>query len=96
MTDQGDQLIKQALRNKEMMVGHLETWAGGLQQLRDIADNRMPSVADLLTQGAKAPGKKPASSSRPNHGPQRVTIRTNRPVNRAKQRSQNRCLQFRS
>ena len=58
VTDQGDQLLKQALRNKEMMVGHLETWASGLQRLREIADNRMPSVADLLSQGAKAPGKK--------------------------------------
>ncbi len=57
VTDQGDQLLKQALRNKEIMVGHLEIWADGLQRLRDIADNRMPSVADLLSQGAKAPGK---------------------------------------
>lgn len=63
VTDQGDQLLKQALRNKEMMVGHLETWAGGLQRLRDIADNRMPSVADLLKQGAKAPGKKAVSTT---------------------------------
>ena len=63
VTDQGDQLLKQALRNKEMMVGHLETWAGGLQRLRDIADNRMPSVADLLKQGAKAPGKKASATA---------------------------------
>jgi len=63
VTDQGDQLLKQALRNKEMMVGHLETWAGGLQRLRDIAENRMPSVADLLAQGAKAPGKKSAAAN---------------------------------
>lgn len=63
VTDQGDQLLKQALRNKEMMVGHLETWAGALQKLRDIGENRMPSVADLLNQSAKAPGKKPASSN---------------------------------
>jgi hypothetical protein len=63
VTDQGDQLLKQALRNKEMMVGHLETWAGALQKLRNIGENRMPSVADLLTQSAKAPGKKAASST---------------------------------
>ena len=66
VTDQGDQLLKQALRNKEMMVGHLETWAGGLQRLRDIADNRMPSVADLLKQGAKAPGKKATTAAQAN------------------------------
>ncbi len=63
VTDNGDQLLKQALRNKEMMVGHLETWAGALQKLRNIGENRMPSVADMLTQGAKAPGKKASSSS---------------------------------
>jgi len=63
VTDQGDQLLKQALRNKEMMVGHLETWADGLQRLRDIADKRMPSVADLLRQGAKAPGRKPPANA---------------------------------
>lgn len=63
VTDSGDQLLKQALRNKEMMVGHLETWAGALQKLRNIGENRMPSVADMLTQGAKAPGKKSASSA---------------------------------
>ena len=63
VTDQGEQLLKQALRNKEMMVGHLETWANGLQRLRDIADNRMPSVADLLSQGAKAAGKKNAANA---------------------------------
>jgi hypothetical protein len=63
VTDQGDQLLKQALRNKEMLVGHLETWADGLQRLRDIADNRMPSVADLLRQGAQAPGKKSAAAN---------------------------------
>lgn len=75
VTDQGDELLKQALRNKEMMVGHLETWAAGLQKLRNIGENRMPSVADLLTQGAKAPGKKAPSSAQANakSGPQAGT-----------------------
>lgn len=54
---QGDELVRQALRNREMMVGHLETWASGLQQLREIAKNRMPSVSDLLAQGARSSGK---------------------------------------
>ena len=49
VADQGDQLIDQAMRNPEMMVGHLETFAQALKQIRDIAENRMPSVADLLT-----------------------------------------------
>jgi hypothetical protein len=63
VTDQGEQLIKQALRNKEMLVGHLETWAQGLQRLRHIAEHRMPSVADLLGQAARAPGQRAAASS---------------------------------
>ncbi len=60
VTAQGDALIKQALRNPDMLVGHLETWAQALTQLRHIANQRMPNVADLLTAGAKAPGRTPA------------------------------------
>ncbi len=63
VTDQGDQLLKQALRNKEMMVGHLETWAGGLQRLRDIADNRMPSVADPAESGSESSRARKATPS---------------------------------
>lgn len=62
ITSNGDDLLKQALRNKEMMAGHLETWASALQKLRSIGETRMPSVADLLQQSAKAPGKKAASA----------------------------------
>ena len=57
VTDHGEQLIRQAMRNKEMMVGHLETWADSLEALKEIAENRMPNVADLLAAAAKAPGK---------------------------------------
>lgn len=54
VTDHGEQLIKQAMRNKEMMVGHLETWADALEALKDIGENRMPTVADMLASAAKA------------------------------------------
>ncbi len=57
VTDHGEQLIQQALRNEEMMVGHLETWADALEALKEISDNRMPNVADMLAEAAKAPGK---------------------------------------
>ena len=57
VTDHGAALIKQALRNKEMMVGHLETWADSLEALKKIAENRMPNVADMLSSAAKAPSK---------------------------------------
>jgi hypothetical protein len=50
----GEELIKQAMRNPEFGVGHLEKWAEMLQILKDIAGNRMPSVADLLKQAAQA------------------------------------------
>lgn len=77
VTDHGEQLIKQAMRNKEMLVGHLETWADALEALKEIGENRMPSVADMLAAAAKAPGKgkpgkpgsgKPKSKSGPMAG----------------------------
>jgi hypothetical protein len=51
----GEDLIRQAMRNPEFAIGHLEKWAEMLQILKDIAGNRMPSVADLLKQAASAP-----------------------------------------
>ncbi len=51
----GEDLIRQAMRNPEFAIGHLEKWAEMLQILKDIAGNRMPSVADLLKQAATAP-----------------------------------------
>jgi hypothetical protein len=50
----GEDLVKQAMRNPEFGVGHLEKWAEMLQILKDISANRMPSVADLLKQAAQA------------------------------------------
>lgn len=54
VTDQGKQLIDQAFRNREMLVGHLETLARSVQKLEEIASRRMPSVADLLEKSARA------------------------------------------
>jgi hypothetical protein len=51
----GEDLVRQATRNPEFGVGHLEKWAEMLQVLKDIAANRMPSVADLLRQASQAP-----------------------------------------
>ncbi|WP_435020077.1 hypothetical protein TA3x_001633 [Tundrisphaera sp. TA3] len=51
----GEDLVKQAMRNPEFGVGHLERWAEMLAILKDISGNRMPSVADLLKQAADAP-----------------------------------------
>jgi hypothetical protein len=52
LTAAGDELLKQAMRNPEVGVGHLERWAEMMRLLKDIAGNRMPSVADLLRQAA--------------------------------------------
>ena len=64
----GEDLVRQAMRNPEFGVGHLEKWAEMLQILKDISGNRMPTVSDLLKQAAQAPtqvaAKEPPPSSR--------------------------------
>jgi adenylate kinase family enzyme len=57
VTDQGELLIEQAMINREMLADHLEGFAASLQKLRDISDQRMPSVSDLLNQASRAPGQ---------------------------------------
>ncbi len=59
----GEDLVQQATRNPEFGVGHLEKWAEMLQILKDIAANRMPSVADLLKQASQAPQSAPNPSA---------------------------------
>lgn len=44
----GEDLLRQASRNSEIGVGHLDRWAEMLQILNDIGTNRMPSVSELL------------------------------------------------
>jgi hypothetical protein len=58
LTEAGEELVKQATRNEEFNVETLETLAAQLQVLKDIAENRMPSVYDLLKDAANAPGGK--------------------------------------
>ena len=58
----GEELIRQAMRNPEFDVGHLDRWAEMLQILKDISANRMPSVAELLKEASKA---RAASSQKP-------------------------------
>ncbi len=69
----GEDLLRQASRNPEFGVGHLERWAEMLQILKDISANRMPSVADLLQQAAKAPEL--AASQAGKAGPQAGQVR---------------------
>jgi hypothetical protein len=71
LVNAGETLVREAMRNPEIGVGHLEKWAEMLQIMKDISGNRMPSVADLLKEAAQAPtaanaqaGQKPGSGSK--------------------------------
>ncbi|HEX4149591.1 MAG TPA: hypothetical protein VHY20_11415, partial [Pirellulales bacterium] len=59
----GEELIRQAMRNPEFGVGHLEKWGEMLQILQDISANRMPNVAELLKQSAEARGALASASA---------------------------------
>ncbi len=67
LTNAGESLLRQAARNPELGVGHLERWAEVLKTLEDIAANRMPKVTDLLQQAARE--TKPASGPPKESGP---------------------------
>nr|MDQ3333413.1 hypothetical protein [Planctomycetota bacterium] len=73
LTRVGDDLLKQAMRNPEIGVGHLERWAEMMALLKDIAGTRMPSVADLLKDAATA--EKVAANVPANGGPKVGQIR---------------------
>jgi hypothetical protein len=57
LTTAGEGLVQQAVKNDQFNVETLENWAQMLQALKEIADQRMPSVADLLKEAAQAPGQ---------------------------------------
>ncbi len=61
----GEDLLRQAMRNPEIGVGHLDRWAEMMQILKDISGNRMPSVADLLNDAARAPQVAGTQSAKP-------------------------------
>ncbi len=61
----GEELVRQAMRNPEFGVGHLEKWAEMLAILKDISAQRMPNVADLLKQSSQAPGRLASAASKP-------------------------------
>jgi hypothetical protein len=63
----GEGLLKEAMRNPEIGVGHLDKWAEMMQLLKDISANRMPMVADLLKQASK--GQQVAQQNPGNKGP---------------------------
>jgi hypothetical protein len=65
LNQKGEDLLRQAARNPEIGVGHLEKWAEMQRILQDISSNRMPSVADLLKQTAQSAKASSASRNTP-------------------------------
>ena len=55
----GKNLVEQATKNPEFDAARLETFATMLKSLRQIAADRMPSVADLLKQSSSSAAGKP-------------------------------------
>jgi len=50
LVDEGAELVREALKNPEFEANTLEQLAEDIQTLADIAESRMPGVADLLAQ----------------------------------------------
>ena len=56
LIESGVELIKEAAKNEEFDAENLEAWAEILKKLEEIAGQRMPSVAELLSRASEAPG----------------------------------------
>ncbi|MBU6310289.1 MAG: hypothetical protein KJS77_11135, partial [Planctomycetes bacterium] len=54
LVDEGANLVREALKNPEFEATTLEQLAEDIQTLAEIAESRMPGVADLLAQAASA------------------------------------------
>jgi len=68
LNDIGRKLVEQGTKNEEFDGQRLNTWAEMIDQLDDIAEKRMPTVADLLSQSSRAEASKPqeaGSESKP-------------------------------
>jgi hypothetical protein len=71
ISDAGKNLVEQATKNPEFDGKRLETWATMLKTLRQIASERMPSVADLLKQSSSSAAGKPGQQTAQNGQPQK-------------------------
>jgi hypothetical protein len=63
VTEAGRELVRQAAKNEDFDPQRLENWAEAMQSLAEIAEKRMPSVADLLSQAAEAEAGTPGQQS---------------------------------
>jgi hypothetical protein len=53
LTDEGQELLRQAARNSEVAVGYVEKLAQTIETLEQLADERMPKIAELLNQASE-------------------------------------------
>ena len=67
LVETGMELVQEAAKNEEFDAKQLEAWGNIIEQLDEIAGQRMPSVADLLSRAAEAQGApaEPASAGEP-------------------------------
>lgn len=67
LVETGTELVQEAAKNEEFDAEQLKAWGDIIEQLDKIAGQRMPSVADLLSRAAEAPGApaEPASTGEP-------------------------------
>ena len=67
LVETGMELVQEAAKNEEFDAEQLESWGDIIERLDEIAGQRMPSVADLLSRAAEAPGApaEPVSAGEP-------------------------------
>jgi hypothetical protein len=68
LADSGAELVRQALRNPEFDAGTLEQLAQNVQDLKEMAESRMPGVGELLQDAAEASKGDGASDGKPSDG----------------------------
>lgn len=72
----GAGLLKEAMRNSEIGAGQLDRWAKMVNTLQEISDNRMPSVAELLSEAANSSAAIAKAKSRRSVGQNRLADQT--------------------
>jgi hypothetical protein len=65
VTQAGKKLLEEATRNDQFNIQTLETWADMMNKLEEMADSRMPSIADMLSDASKAAGQPKPSAEGP-------------------------------
>jgi hypothetical protein len=68
LAESGAELVRQALRNPEFDAGTLEQLAQNVQDLKEMAESRMPDVGELLQNAAEASKGDGASDGKPGEG----------------------------